>query len=54
MFPNRDANKDHNLMILMDDGSTVVLSNRDLKYYNPKMWYLNRELSKQKLPGPPV
>jgi hypothetical protein len=41
MFPYRDANRDHNLMILMDDGTTVVLSNRDLKYYDPKKWYLN-------------
>ncbi len=31
-------------MILLDDGSTVIMSNRDLKYFNPSMWYLNDEL----------
>lgn len=34
-------------MILKDDGTTVVMSNKDLKYYNPKMWYLNLELPQQ-------
>jgi hypothetical protein len=47
MFPYRDSNRDHNLMILKDDGTTVVMSNKDLKYYNPKMWYLNLELPQQ-------